>query len=94
MVKGRINPQKRIELVTEAARRLFVSKGYYNVSIPQIVKASGVSTGAIYSYFPNKEAMALYIHEQTLNDFRVLFFAVLDGQAASSPELSCRCCLS
>lgn len=77
MVKGRIDPQKRIELVVAAARRLFVKKGYYSVTIPQIVKASGVSTGAIYNYFPNKETLALYIHEQALDEFKSLFSQAL-----------------
>ncbi len=87
MVKGRIDPQKRIQLVAEAARRLFVKKGYYSVSIPQIVKAAGVSTGAIYNYFPNKEALALYIHEQTLDEFKSLFTQALLGKQTTFDKL-------
>jgi AcrR family transcriptional regulator len=84
---GKINPQKRIQMVAEAARRLFVKKGYYNVSIPQIVKESGVSTGAIYSYFPNKEALAHYIHEKTLEDFKEMFMQVLYGKQTTFDKL-------
>lgn len=68
-----IDPEEKRARVMQTARRLFVQQGFHNVSIPDIVKASGVSTGAIYSYFPNKEALARHIHEQTLDEFHSLF---------------------
>ncbi len=58
MKKRTINPEKKMTKVLLTARRLFVENGYYGVSIPSIVKASGVSTGAIYSYFKDKEGLA------------------------------------
>lgn len=69
-----IDPQGKKDMVLQAARALFVAKGYYAVSIPQIVKDSGVSTGAIYSYFSNKEDLARQLYEQTLNQFQESFF--------------------
>ena len=75
----RIDPQEKMARVMQTARRLFVQKGYHNVSIPAIVEASAVSTGAIYSYFPNKEALAKHIHEQTLAEFQRLFQERLTG---------------
>lgn len=59
--------------VIRTARKLFVESGYCGVSIPSIVKASGVSTGAIYSYFKDKEDLARKIHEQTIDEFNTLF---------------------
>jgi AcrR family transcriptional regulator len=70
--KREIAPNVKMAKVLSVARELFVEKGYHNVSIPAIVKASGVSTGAIYSYFANKESLARQIHENTLNDFQVM----------------------
>jgi AcrR family transcriptional regulator len=75
-----IDPEEKKSRVMRTARRLFVQQGYHNVSIPVIVKTSGVSTGAIYSYFPNKEALAHYIHQQTLDEFHTLFCQRLIGQ--------------
>ncbi|MBE0596018.1 MAG: TetR/AcrR family transcriptional regulator [Desulfuromonadales bacterium] len=83
----RIDPQEKMTRVMQTARRLFVQKGYHNVSIPAIVQASEVSTGAIYSYFPNKEALAKHIHEQTLADFHLLFQARLDGRQSTYEKL-------
>lgn len=78
--KRRIDPEEKKGRVMQTARRLFVQQGYHNVSVPTIVKESGVSTGAIYSYFPNKEALAHHIHEQTLEEFNSLFLQRLAGR--------------
>ncbi len=79
MVKRKMNSDQKIERVLNAARSLFVEKGYYGVSIPKIVEKSGVSTGAIYNYFENKNALAKTIHDQTLNEFHSLFQQRLTG---------------
>lgn len=82
-----IDPKNKMARVVAAARKLFVANGYHNVSIPQIVKASGVSTGAIYSYFANKAELARCIHEQTLADFQQRFEARLVGCLSTYEKL-------
>ncbi len=77
----RIDPQAKMEQVVKTARRLFVQRGYYNVSIPAIVEASGVSTGSIYYHFTCKESLAQYIYQQTLADFHRQLEARLEGLA-------------
>jgi AcrR family transcriptional regulator len=76
--KRHINPEEKMSRVLRVARELFVEKGYHNVTIPTIVKASGVSTGAIYSYFTNKETLARRIHENTMNDFQAMLHERFD----------------
>nr|WP_320116862.1 TetR/AcrR family transcriptional regulator [uncultured Desulfuromonas sp.] len=85
--KRQIAPNVKMAKVLKVARELFVEKGYYNVSIPAIVKASGVSTGAIYSYFANKETLARRIHEDTLADFQEMFNERLVGAATIQDKL-------
>ncbi|WP_432823935.1 TetR/AcrR family transcriptional regulator [Trichloromonas sp.] len=87
MKKRTIDPEQKMVWVVSSARSLFVARGYHNVSIPQIVKESGVSTGAIYSYFANKAELARYIHEQTLLDFQERFEARLDGCMSTFEKL-------
>lgn len=82
-----IDPEEKRGRVMQTARRLFVQQGFHNVSIPAIVKESGVSTGAIYSYFPNKEALAFSIHEQTLEEFNALFCQRLVGRHTAYQRL-------
>ncbi|MDY6978427.1 MAG: TetR/AcrR family transcriptional regulator [Pseudomonadota bacterium] len=51
------------EQVLGAALNLFTEQGYFNTSIPDIVKASSVSTGSIYHYFSDKEGIARSLYE-------------------------------
>lgn len=46
------------EQVMSAALELFATRGYFNTSIPDIVRESGVSTGSIYHHFGDKEGVA------------------------------------
>ena len=48
---------------------LFASKGYASVTMREIAKELGVSTGTLYHYFPNKEVLFLQlVEEQTKQD--------------------------
>jgi AcrR family transcriptional regulator len=51
------------EQVLAAALNLFTEQGYFNTSIPDIVKASSVSTGSIYHYFRDKEGIARSLYD-------------------------------
>ena len=46
-----------------AALRLFAEKGYAGATISEIAKSAGVSDGAVYEYFKNKEDLLLSIPE-------------------------------
>lgn len=85
--KRQIDPEEKMSRVLRVARELFVEKGYHNVTIPTIVKASGVSTGAIYSYFTNKETLARRIQENTMNDFQSMFRERLEDAATIREQL-------
>lgn len=45
--------------IVEAAIRVFAVKGYHGASMQDIVRESGLSTGAIYTYFAGKDALFL-----------------------------------
>ncbi|SHJ98350.1 transcriptional regulator, TetR family [Malonomonas rubra DSM 5091] len=85
----KIDPDGKMNQIVRVARSLFVEKGYHNVSIPQIVKASGVSTGTIYNHFTNKEGLAAYIHTETLNSFQQRFSARLQNLTSTYDQLRC-----
>jgi len=57
------------EKIFHAAQKLFVEKGYYSTSIPDIVKEAGVSTGAIYHHYASKEELARKIHKTAIDMF-------------------------
>jgi AcrR family transcriptional regulator len=52
--------------VLDTALQLFSERGYFNTSIHDIRKVAGVSTGAIYHHFTNKEALAQSLYETIL----------------------------
>lgn len=52
--------------VLSTALNLFSKRGYFNTSIHDIRRAAGVSTGAIYHHFQNKEALAKSLYEALL----------------------------
>jgi TetR/AcrR family transcriptional regulator len=47
----------RQETILDAAAGVFAEMGYSGSNIPSICKRAGVSTGALYKYFKNKEAL-------------------------------------
>lgn len=69
--------QQRREQILQAAMACFARQGYHATSMDDVVRQSGLSVGAIYSYFPSKEELFLslcdYRTEQTLAYLNDLF---------------------
>ncbi|MFD5826135.1 TetR/AcrR family transcriptional regulator [Lentzea sp. NPDC060358] len=55
----------RRQQIIDAARARFASHGFARTSMPDLVEASGLSTGAIYRYFKSKDQIVVAICEQT-----------------------------
>ena len=67
----RSNPERTAEMrrrLLAAARSLFVERGYADTGTPEIVTAAGVTRGALYHHFADKQA---------------LFQAVVEAEAAA-----------
>src|SRR5919112_3934744 len=56
----------RREEILDAAQRVFARKGYRGSSITGIIDESGLSAGAIYSYFESKHELFHAVVERTL----------------------------
>jgi AcrR family transcriptional regulator len=69
--------------ILDAARELFVSEGYRNVSIRKIAEKIEYSPAAIYGYFPSKDDIFYALAEE---GFRLLHTA--DSGAALDAELA------
>lgn len=54
--------------VLEAALALFSEQGYFNTSVPDIVRRSGVSTGSIYHHFGDKQGIARALYSTLLEE--------------------------
>lgn len=55
--------RRSLAAILDAAERLFTTRGYENTSVGDIGALSGVSTGSIYSRFPDKDAILQVIHD-------------------------------
>lgn len=60
------HPELTREMIMDAARDLFVQKGYQHVSMRQIAKELNYSHGAIYYHFKNKAELFYALVEGVL----------------------------
>jgi len=54
---------QRRQALIDAARSLFISRGYASVSLDEVVRVAGGSKSAIYQYFGNKEGLLVAVTE-------------------------------
>ncbi len=47
----------RIQLILDAAKRVFLRKSYENISMKEIADEAGISISTIYTYFPGQESL-------------------------------------
>ena len=79
------NPEQTKSLIVSKAISIFNKKGYRATSLSDITKATGMTKGAIYGNFDNKDAVAVasfqYATEIVLGDLRTKIKA-----ASSAPD--------
>lgn len=69
--------------IIEAAISCFLEKGYTNTSMSDIIKASGLSSGSIYSHFSGKEDILITAINERLNNVKELYETLPEG---ASPQ--------
>ena len=65
--------------IIEAAVSCFLEKGYTNTSMSDIIKASGLSSGSIYSHFSGKEDILITAINERLENVKNLYAALPEG---------------
>lgn len=65
--KAELHRQAQRERILQAALSCFVKSGFHNASVATIAETASMSTGLIYRYFENKNAIILAIIEAQLN---------------------------
>ena len=60
------------EKLIECARQEFLEKGYMKASLRGICKKAGVTTGALYFFFQNKEDLLSAVVEEALGGLMAL----------------------
>jgi AcrR family transcriptional regulator len=67
------------ERIVEAATRRFVDGGVLATRIEDIRREAGVSVGALYHHFPDKQALHAEAFVRALDDYQAGFLDVLQG---------------
>jgi AcrR family transcriptional regulator len=75
------------EKIFEAAETLFSRKGYYDTSMDEIVKESGLSKGAIYGYFKSKQELLLALQDRDLSSSLARIKASFSPDDSASKKL-------
>lgn len=65
--------------IIEAAVSCFLEKGYTSTSMSDIIKASGLSSGSIYSHFSGKEDILVTAINERLENVKNLYAALPEG---------------
>lgn len=65
--------------IIEAAIDCFLEHGYTNTSMSDIIKASGLSSGSIYSHFSGKEDILIGAVNERLNNVKELYATLPEG---------------
>lgn len=65
--------------IIEAAISCFLEKGYTNTSMSDIIKASVLSSGSIYSHFSGKEDILITAINEHLNNVKELYETLPEG---------------
>ena len=65
--------------IIEAAVNCFLERGYTNTSMSDIIKASGLSSGSIYSHFSGKEDILVTAINERLDYLEDLYTALPEG---------------
>ena len=73
---------QQIQRILEAAQTCFVRSGFQGASMQQICAECGMSPGALYRYFPSKEAIVAAICEADREDDMTCFGALRDATSA------------
>jgi AcrR family transcriptional regulator len=73
--------EQRRQQILDAARRCFARKGFYETSMQEVFRESGLSAGAVYRYFKSKNELVQSISAGALSRF----LAVVDEALAEEP---------
>lgn len=80
--------ERRVAEVLEAAAAVIAAQGYEAATMTEIAERAGASIGALYQYFPNKDAIALALRRQYGDEMAAQWTAMMaQGSKLSVKQL-------
>ena len=74
----------RQEAILDAAAAVFAERGYHGANIPAICERACVSTGALYKYFRNKEALFRAVLDRGVDIIQAFYDGFTPGEIFST----------
>ncbi|MBS0207858.1 MAG: TetR/AcrR family transcriptional regulator [Planctomycetes bacterium] len=81
-LKRRKQTSKRRRSILDASLRCFLRHGVEAATIEQIRDASGASSGSIYHHFGSKQAIAVALYVEGMEELAELYRAAMQGQTS------------
>ncbi|MDR2997131.1 MAG: TetR/AcrR family transcriptional regulator; helix-turn-helix transcriptional regulator [Microbacterium sp.] len=80
--------EERRRSILEAALRCFIRTGYQQTSMADIIAESGLSTGAIYSYFPSKRELIRGVAALVIGDRQIELASAASAHPVGPAEIA------
>ena len=78
---------ERSQQILDAARRCFAEKGFHRASMSDVIRESGLSAGAVYSYYSSKEQLIAAVARSVFLAYESGLGDLVGGDGApASPE--------
>ena len=72
-------PEQRTVAILASVRQAFADKGFDGASMQDLARASGISVGNFYRYFPSKSAIVEALISSDLDEIEAMFRAILES---------------
>jgi TetR/AcrR family acrAB operon transcriptional repressor len=79
MKKTKEEAEKTYKDLLNAAIRVFAKQGFAATKLSEIAKVAGVTRGAIYHHFGNKQKLFNALHKEKMNPYFTLFEETMDS---------------
>ncbi len=79
-------PDERANEILDAALRLFIEKGFAATPVDEIARAARISKGAVYLYFPSKDAILEGLVKRAVSPFAEGIVQRLEAADESHPR--------
>ncbi|OBF46423.1 hypothetical protein A5787_11220 [Mycobacterium sp. 852002-50816_SCH5313054-b] len=87
----KVTPEYRAERrahIMAAARRCFIRNGFHAASMHDLVEEAGMSSGAVYRYFPSKDAVIEAIAADNLEQVVAVIGQSIEGGASPQAAIA------
>ena len=89
IIRKRLSEKERKQQIQLAAKKVFLSKGFNDTTMDDIVKTSGMSTGCVYHYYKNKFDILYDIMEEGI-EYRMEKNKIRDLERSDTIDFVCQ----